>query len=108
MIINRKKIDTNYERPHIPGCWMDVTNDQWKYKIEDDICGTQMLEGLFAKCDNKTIKKLVDKGFEPNTEDYIRKWIFNVYAQGLLQVKGKSLHEFSENNQWCEIRSPKI
>ena len=85
----REKIDTNYARPQIPGRWMKVTNYQWKDKASDEIWKMQILEGLSLNWDKHTNERLVDKGFEPTTEDEIRQFIITVYEQVLLGGKGK-------------------
>ena len=53
---------------------------------------------MFAKWANQRNAIPVDKWFEPTTEDDIRHWIGNLYAQGVLGEKGGILRAFCEHS----------
>ena len=67
-----KKRDTNYSRLHIPGCLMNAPNNQRKDKMADEIWYMNIPEELLSKSAKQTCARLVDKWFDPTTEDHIR------------------------------------
>ena len=87
---------------------MNVANYKWKYKTEYGIWYMQIPNGLFAKWDKHTSVRLVNKGFEPTTQDDIRKFIVTVYIKGILIVKGEIRYLLSEHGRWGVLLHPTL
>ena len=51
---------------------MNAPNNQWKDKMADEIWYMNIPEGLLSKSAKQTCARLVDKWFDPTTEDHIR------------------------------------
>ena len=68
----QRKIDTKYASTQIPVCWVNVTKDKRKGKMVEEIWDMHIPEGLFTKLSKHSSEILVDKVFDPTTEDYTR------------------------------------